>query len=38
MNNFKKKNLNITKKNFAETARNFNATFAFTSQKINKLK
>ena len=38
MNNLKKKNSNITKKNFAEITRNFNAAFAFTSQKINKSK
>ena len=38
MNNLKKKNSNIMKKNFAKTARNFNAAFAFSSQKMNKLK
>ena len=38
MNNLKKKNSNITKKNFVETAHNFNTAFAFASQKMNKLK
>ena len=31
----KKKNLNITKKNFVEMTHNFNATFAFVPQKMN---
>ena len=38
MDNLKKKNSNITKKNFVEMTRNFNAAFAFTSQKTNELK
>ena len=38
MDNLKKKNSNITKKSFVETAHNFNVAFAFASQKTNKLK
>ena len=38
MDNLKKKNSNITKKNFVEMTRNFNAAFAFASQKINESK
>ena len=38
MDNLKKKNSNITKKFFVEMTHNFNATFVFTSQKMNKLK
>ena len=38
MDNLKKKNSNITKKNFVEMMHNFNAAFAFASQKKNESK